>query len=94
MKCKRTPQARFAHAPHLEQATNRITLRIQPNEGLAIDFAAKRPGDALRSIAVDSDFSYSARFDGKLPSVYATLLLDVMHGDPTWFTRCDEVEAE
>ena len=91
---KRTPQALFAHAPHLEQATNRITLRIQPDEGITIAFAAKRPGDALRSIAVDSDFSYAASFDGKLPSAYATLLLDVMQGDPTWFTRCDEVEAE
>ena len=91
---KRTPQALFAHAPHLEQAANRITLRIQPDEGITIAFAAKRPGDALRSIAVESDFSYAASFDGKLPSAYATLLLDVMQGDPTRFTRCDEVEAE
>ena len=47
---KRTPQALFAHAPHLEPVSNRITLRIQPDEGITIGFAAKRPGDALRSI--------------------------------------------
>ena len=91
---KRTPQALFAHAPQHEKAMNQITLRIQPDEGVTIGFAAKRPGDALRSIAVEADFSYAESFDGKLPSAYATLLLDVMQGDLTRFTRCDEVEAE
>ncbi len=91
---KRTPQALFARAPEGQMSRNLITLRIQPNEGITIAFAAKRPGDELRSIGVEADFSYAENFDGKLPSAYATLLLDVMHGDPTRFTRRDEVDAE
>ncbi len=91
---KRTPQALFARAPEELISRNRITLRIQPDEGITIDFAAKRPGDELGSVDVAADFSYAKSFGGKPPSAYATLLLDVMHGDSTRFTRRDEVDAE
>ena len=91
---KRTPQALFARAPRAHLEPNQITLRIQPDEGITIGFAAKRPGDELRSIGVAADFSYAESFEGKAPSAYATLLLDVMQGDQTRFTRRDEVEAE
>ena len=91
---KRTPQALFARAPQTYLEPNQITLRIQPDEGITIGFAAKRPGDELRSIGVAADFSYAESFLGKMPSAYATLLLDVMQGDATRFTRRDEVDAE
>jgi glucose-6-phosphate 1-dehydrogenase len=91
---KRTPQALFARTPQQDIENNQIALRIQPAEGITIGFAAKRPGDELRAIAVEAEFSYAESFEGKMPSAYATLLLDVMHGDPTRFTRRDEVDAE
>ncbi|MDQ2666653.1 MAG: glucose-6-phosphate dehydrogenase [Gemmatimonadota bacterium] len=91
---KRTPQALFARTPQQDIENNQIALRIQPDEGITIGFAAKRPGDELRAIAVEADFSYAESFEGKMPSAYATLLLDVMRGDPTRFTRRDEVDAE
>ncbi len=91
---KHTPQALFSRAPENDVEPNQITLRIQPDEGISIAFAAKRPGDQLRSIGVEADFSYAESFYGKLPSAYATLLLDVMQGDSTRFTRSDEVDAE
>ena len=91
---KRTPQSLFAPAPEQPTGQNLITLRIQPDDGITIAFAAKRPGDALRAIGVEADFSYEKSFGGKVPTAYATLLLDVMLGDQTRFTRRDEVEAE
>ena len=91
---KRTPQALFARTPQKYLESNQITLRIQPDEGITIGFAAKRPGDELRSVGVAADFSYAESFSGEAPSAYATLLLDVMQGDATRFTRRDEVEAE
>jgi glucose-6-phosphate 1-dehydrogenase len=39
------------------------------------------------------DFSYAEVFGGDSPPAYQTLLLDVMLGDATLFTRSDEVEA-
>jgi len=40
------------------------------------------------------DFSYRDAFGAETPAAYETLLLDAMRGDPTLFTRRDEVEAE
>ena len=39
------------------------------------------------------DFSYDEAFGGETPPAYQTLLLDVLLGDATLFTRSDEVEA-
>jgi glucose-6-phosphate 1-dehydrogenase len=41
---------------------------------------------------VDMDFNYSDSF-GEVPEAYERLLLDVMRGDSTLFTRSDELEA-
>jgi glucose-6-phosphate 1-dehydrogenase len=91
---KRTPQALFARSPEDDVKPNVITLRIQPNEGISIAFGAKRPGQEMIAIPVQADFSYERAFGGETPAAYETLLLDAMRGDPTLFTRGDEVEAE
>ena len=91
---KHPPHALFEHASEQSIGQNVITLRIQPDDGITIAFLAKRPGDTLLSTGVEADFSYEKSFGGKAPSAYATLLLDVMLGDQTRFTRRDEVDAE
>lgn len=90
---KRTPQALFAHTPEHHMAPNQITLRIQPNEGIAISFAAKRPGSEMQSVSVNADFAYASAFGSEIPTAYETLLLDAMRGDATLFARHDELEA-
>jgi glucose-6-phosphate 1-dehydrogenase len=91
---KGTPQALFATTPEDQRERNVITLRIQPNEGISIAFGAKRPGNQMRTVTVQADFSYRAIFGSNTPVAYETLLLDSMLGDPTLFTSRDEVEAE
>ena len=91
---KRTPQALFARTPNERIDRNVIALRIQPNEGISIAFGAKRPGAQMQTLTVNADFSYARAFVGDAPAAYETLLLDVMRGDATLFTRRDEVEAE
>lgn len=91
---KRTPQALFASAPSDHVGPNVIVLRIQPDEGISIAFDAKRPGNQMRALRVDANFSYDSVFASKGPPAYETLLLDSMRGDATLFTRSDEVEAE
>ena len=90
---KRTPQALFARNPG-DVHHNVITMRIQPNEGIAINFGAKTPGSHMRASRVNMDFSYRETFGTATPVAYETLLLDAMRGDATLFTRRDEVEAE
>jgi glucose-6-phosphate 1-dehydrogenase len=91
---KRTPQALFASTSDAQIEHNIITLRIQPNEGIAMRFAAKRPGSQMKTIPVQMDFTYREAFGADTPVAYETLLLDAMRGDATLFTRRDEVEAE
>jgi len=91
---KRTPQALFARKPDEEIDPNSIVLRIQPNEGISVTFGAKRPGFEMQTTTVDMDFCYQQGFKVAPPAAYETLLLDVMQGDATLFTRADEVEAQ
>jgi glucose-6-phosphate 1-dehydrogenase len=90
---KRTPQALFARS-QADVHHNVITMRIQPNEGIALNFGAKTPGTHMRASRVNMDFSYREAFGTATPVAYETLLLDAMRGDATLFTRRDEVEAE
>ena len=73
---------------------NVLAMRIQPDEGIAIRFITKEPGQAtvLRDVAMD--FRYGAAFGSNTPEAYERLLLDAMRGEATLFTRRDEVEAQ
>jgi glucose-6-phosphate 1-dehydrogenase len=68
-------------------------MRIQPDEGIAIRFNAKVPGAGTQIRPVRMEFSYGSAFGEAGPDAYQRLLLDVIRGDPTLFTRRDEVEA-
>ena len=48
----------------------------------------------MRTDTVHLDFTYETGFGVRSPEAYETLLLDVMQGDATLFTRRDEVEAQ
>jgi glucose-6-phosphate 1-dehydrogenase len=72
---------------------NQLILHIQPKEGSSLGFQAKVPGSRRRLRSVQMDFRYGTSFARPAPEAYQRLLLDVMLGDPTLFTRTDEVEA-
>ena len=90
----------FQDVPHLPFGSketrglgpNTLVLRIQPDEGIALRFGAKVPGQAFQVRSVSMDFSYGAAFLEATPDAYERLLLDAMVGDPTLFIRADEVE--
>ncbi len=71
---------------------NLLVLRIQPNEGASLAFQAKVPGSRRRLQEVRMDFRYGTAFASPPPEAYERLLIDAMLGDPTLYTRIDEVE--
>jgi glucose-6-phosphate 1-dehydrogenase len=74
-------------------APNRLTLRIQPDEGIALSIMVQRPGLGIRVGGAALDFEYEETFEGMpLVEAYELLLLEAMHGDHTLFTRQDEVQ--
>jgi glucose-6-phosphate 1-dehydrogenase len=90
---KRPPHLTFGREAMKEVDPNAITLRIQPEEGISLKFGAKVPSAGLRIRSVTMDFEYITSFLVEAPEAYERLLLDCMIGDPTLFTRADEVEA-
>jgi glucose-6-phosphate 1-dehydrogenase len=90
---------RFHRTPHLifrrhpaGVEPNLLVLRIQPDEGMALEVAAKTPGPELRLGPVTLDFRYGDVFGGEPPDAYERLLLDAIHGDATLYARGDWVE--
>jgi glucose-6-phosphate 1-dehydrogenase len=90
---KKVPHMIFGGA-EVQPSPDVISMRIQPDEGIAIRFNAKVPGAGTQIRPVRMEFSYGSAFGEAGPDAYERLLLDVIRGDPTLFTRRDEVEAE
>jgi glucose-6-phosphate 1-dehydrogenase len=90
---KRTPQALFRHVEGLVPR-NAVVFRIQPDEGIGLTFGAKVPGQGMETARVRMSFDYEHAFGMDIPAAYETLLLDVVQGDATLFTRGDEAEAQ
>jgi glucose-6-phosphate 1-dehydrogenase len=72
---------------------NWLIIRIQPDEGIALQFDIKRPGPSVQLATVQMAFSYADWFPREPNVGYETLLHDVMVGDATLFNRADMVEA-
>ncbi len=90
---KQVPLSLFGWKNLAGAAPNRLILNIQPNEGITLTFGAKAPGPINTIDPVRMSFNYSAAFGTEPPEAYERLLLDVMLGDATLFTRTDEVQA-
>ncbi|MGB8507145.1 MAG: glucose-6-phosphate dehydrogenase [Pyrinomonadaceae bacterium] len=89
----------FKAAPHplfgtaTEQlGPNQLIVRIQPDEGITMRFAAKVPGQVTRIRDVNMDFRYGASFGVKLAEAYERLILDCILGDSTLYARRDMTE--
>ena len=99
---QKTTQIRieFQRVPHLlfdkteveELEPNALIIRIQPNEGFTLTFGAKAPTHEINVETATMDFDYEMHFGSGTPEAYERLLLDAMLGDPTLFTRADEIE--
>ena len=92
MQFHRVPHLAFGGNLARDLRPNTLVLRIQPDDGICLEFGAKVPGEAFRLRSVDMNFSYAETFPGPQPDGYERLLHDVMVGDPTLFIRTDEVE--
>ncbi len=90
---RRAPHLLFAAADDGEHLSrNVLVIRIQPDEGISLKISAKQPGPAVKLQPVNMAFHYGSSFGSTPPDAYQRLLLDVVLGDGTLFTRRDEVE--
>jgi glucose-6-phosphate 1-dehydrogenase len=93
IRFKETPAALFRSTQVRTPAPNWLLLRIQPDEGISLEFGAKVPGPVVKLGDVRMDFKYEDYFGTAPRTGYETLIYDVMIGDATLFQRADNVEA-
>ena len=89
---KSTPTQMFA-GQCSGSSCNKLTIRIQPNEGITLKFGLKMPGAGFTVRQVGMDFRYSSLSSNYLPDAYERLLMDAMLGDSTLYARQDALEA-
>jgi glucose-6-phosphate 1-dehydrogenase len=73
---------------------NRMTLILQPNEGIHLNFQTKVPDvDGVALQPRDLSFDYKQAYAKQpIPEAYERLLLDAIQGDASLFMRSDEIE--
>ena len=90
----------FKKPPHmifptsdLEGSSNLLAMCLQPDEGIHLRFEAKVPDTVAQTRSVNMNYHYSDFFKKKdIPEAYERLLLDVITGDASLFTRADQTE--
>jgi len=88
---KDAPLPLFGEAMEM-MTPNQLIIRIQPDEGITLRFAAKVPGQTTNIRDVNMDFRYGASFGVQLAEAYERLLLDCILGDSTLYARKDMTE--
>jgi len=90
---RQVPFLLFDHRASRDLRPNTLILRIQPDEGISLEFGAKVPGEKFHLRSVAMDFAYAEAFAGAdAADGYERLIHDAMVGDATLFIRSDEVE--
>ena len=87
------PHMAFQGADSAGVKPNQIILTLQPDEAVTVSLGAKVPGTKMQIRPVNMEFHYGTAFVSESPEAYERLILDVMRGDATLFTRDDEVVA-
>ncbi|XP_042496374.1 glucose-6-phosphate 1-dehydrogenase, chloroplastic-like [Macadamia integrifolia] len=77
----------------LDQATNELVIRVQPDEAIYLKINNKVPGLGMRLDNSHLDLHYAARYSKEIPDAYERLLLDAIEGERRLFIRSDELDA-
>jgi glucose-6-phosphate 1-dehydrogenase len=87
------PHLMFPLPPGATLQCNRLTLCIQPDEGIHVNFQTKAPDQGMVLRPADLEFHYRQSYPNvALPEAYERLLLDALQGDAALFMRSDEIE--
>ena len=90
---RRPPHLIFPQGRSGDITSNTLSICLQPNEGVHLEFQAKTPDSLLDLRPVNLEFHYEDSFGGQeIPDAYERLLIDALNGDASLFIRSDEIE--
>jgi glucose-6-phosphate 1-dehydrogenase len=72
---------------------NALIYRIQPNEGIVLKILTRKPGTNNEIEPTYMQFCYH-QLRNEPTDPYERLIMDVLHGDQTFFNDADEIEAQ
>lgn len=77
-----------------QQTPNRLSIMLQPDEGVQLRVMVKKPGPETFDLQpVSLDLSFAEAFGVQYPDAYERLIIEVLRGNPALFMRRDEVET-
>jgi glucose-6-phosphate 1-dehydrogenase len=88
------PHLMFALPPGATLQCNRLSLCIQPDEGIHVNFQSKVPDTEEMTLRpADLEFHFRDAYGADaIPEAYERLLFDALEGDAALFMRDDEIE--
>lgn len=72
---------------------NQLVIRVAPGEGVTFRMNTKQHGLSNRILPMEMDYCHDCEYIGNKPEAYERLILDLIHGNSTLFTRWDEIET-
>jgi glucose-6-phosphate 1-dehydrogenase len=81
---------------HVDLPANKLTIRLQPDEGVELEMMNKIPGIASQMHIQENklDLSFSETYENqRVVDAYERLMLEVINGNQSLFVSRDEVEA-
>lgn len=81
--------------PFPEVEPNVLIIKIQPTEGVYLQFNIKRPGDTDDVIPTKMDFCQNCNLVHLLntPEAYERLITACIEGERSWFSQWDQIEV-
>ena len=82
-------------SPGKEMEPNILNIKIQPTEGVYLQFNIKRPGETEEIALAKMDFCQSCLAANRMntPEAYERLLGACMRGERSWFSQWDQIET-
>jgi glucose-6-phosphate 1-dehydrogenase len=79
--------------PNQQKAKNQLRIEVAPQEGVIFQFNVKQPGLQNDIVPAKLDYCHNCNALENSPEAYEKLLLDLINGHRTLFTRWDEIET-
>lgn len=79
----------------LEAASNILIIKIQPTEGVYMQFNIKTPGDSEEITQAKMDFCQNCSYVNRIntPEAYERLIVACVRGERAWFSQWDQIEV-
>ena len=95
LKCREMQIAIVFRQTFIAAPRNILIIKIQPNEGVHLQFNVKKPGETDEITQAKMDFVQSSSFVNKIntPEAYERLITACIRGERSWFSQWDQIET-